>query len=1583
MTYSSAPCKQISLHAPVSALFARSGAIQPSLPDGARGLRTAPVAPALSAPDAAHWAQCCRRVRRVEKSLAASLSESDDSYVESWAAQVASFDLDELPHALRSAGAELPSALRATAFAYRDGAPRTSRFRVPRPQRSAYRPTSIRQILTEDALLEISAWLTFWVDCFARNGDFDMPPHLAADEKDEYLRRWRKMRRPLILGQSYFVPEARGIIWDMRKRNGAGFYEPLDFAATLKTHLDLGYLREFLRRSRDKAMVQQLTECGVTFDATVPLQLVLLPHLISLPPGYRRVDKELHRLNDCGYLELIDHIPFLPNRSIMQGSVARKYEPDRPRRISDAGAWRAYLEDEMGVPFVPLNSAIGAKHVVDDSPYPYDNDSVVTTGHLGVVTPSPSTRPHTKLPPEIKPRLSDVLHDVCVLRYLGRVFDLELVSLTDDFKDFFNQFALAPWEYWKVGFPWVRSADAASRRPCWVFERTLGFGYENASNFAQRVAWAITEEIGLRMDEAETMFTDVSALTPEQQAVVAERKALSASTGRNELRLFSVRHMYTDDPLFLVLVGKRGCTRLQRLLRIWGDFVRSSQFRMAISLKREIGISVNWCGVIIVACLGVCLIPKPKLARAIADLRRIETKDASLRFHDYRSTCALLEYLLPWAGNRRDSLFGWYHVHRVCGEHPDALVAPHISGDVAASALEWIQRLGMRPGIPCTDVFCTTKFVPSDGDVFWYIYVDAALEHDHGGLGGYMHGTGWSLPLEAADRHGTYKLPITVVEYVCLFAALEIHAPRVPLLPSSKLVVASDSLGSVDAVINLSSKSAVMQLVTTAIRANPHFAAVHDRLLFKHVFGAGNVFADAESRGYRQIVNALSSQLRVEYQQLDVPDSVRDLLTLVRARHRLLVDIAGKRTMSESETARGKRFRSNSAGDGPSSGSDSDTAPIRHRARSAPPAPAGYTPSPGVSPPSAFAAQRSRRRSPRLPVHTPSPAVSPPVLSSAKPARAPALPALHGSDQSSPDDPPPIVRSPAEQPAPGSSAVADGKRPARDVAASRPAGNASDLIAAPTLCSNVDALLADTSEWALVPTNPTALRELASKGDEYAANAIPRGTVGVDKAGWRKWERFITENFKRGKAWRLDPLVQTGDVAACRRESTVLSLFYVWVFAAIKPRRRTRKKGKPQSALNVIAAVRRVHRRAGYPMPPCPMLATMLQGMNDEYVRLHGDRRCLLPERKEPLTNAYCAAMLAVPDGTRLACGVVNWASPRWVTFRAFLLACRQTGWRKADALSHGSLAPFDLTRADITWFIRNGTRVARLPADYVLIDGDCLVLAPGGAKNDQDGSEFGTQPIYVPFVPGSPLDVASAVLEMQRLVPCADAPAATPMFSSDGTRPLEPDDADTMFRALAIAALGVEVASTLSLHSCRVQLACALLASGADGPLIQAMARWKSPESVKIYGRLTPQNYAQWLRRAFSATTNSAQVQNLPVCDDDEAHVALPSAVAAIRTTDIEATCDPPTDSETEADDDTVVAPRPRAPAIADTTRITVNERNPKRAGSACFARYEAYKAARTKREFLDLGGTSADFAHDTTKGYVVVLDDGAPSLE
>ena len=64
--------------------------------------------------------------------------------------------------------------------------------------------------------------------------------------------------------------------------------------------------------------------------------------------------------------------------------------------------------------------------------------------------------------------------------------------------------------------------------------------------------------------------------------------------------------------------------------------------------------------------------------------------------------------------------------------------------------------------------------------------------------------------------------------------------------------------------------------------------------------------------------------------------------------------------------------------------------------------------------------------------------------------------------------------------------------------------------------------------------------------------------------------------------------------------------------------------------------------------------------------------------------------------------------------------------------------------------------------------------------------------------------------------------------------------------------------------------LACALLAKRKTDSLIQALIRWKSPESIKVYAKMQPQEYVAHLLDALDAKVSPELVDRLPPCDAD-----------------------------------------------------------------------------------------------------------------
>ena len=884
--------------------LAEHGTAKVALPGGARAPRRVSMQPEQHTTDEAKWEEQKATVRRVEATLRSTLlGASDDDiwmrdYLHDWGEQVDALDLTDVPQNIRGNAPNLDDRLADTAFNFYDPIPVTSPVVRPPAQVSKHQPKSIRDILYDWAIAAIDWWLfNFHAEC-ERFAHFEWPEWCVEQtERDEYIKSVRNFTNVLVLGQNAFKPEARGFVWDIRDLANIRL---LDYHAPLSSHFDLDYLAELLDGCADRSMVSQVTSTGADFAADVALQIYLAPHLTTLAPGYALVSKEIKRLAKAGYVEFINYLGFLPCRFIQQGTRCRKLEPERPRRISDAGGPRGEpLFDSLGVQVIPLNDAIRniplSEHP-DDKSYQFLNDTERTTGILGsegLLPPRPTARIRKRLPWEAKPHIPDVLHNIMVLMYAARIFSLDLYVVTDDWKDMFNQFRLAPWELWKVGFAFGHLSDTIGDKTVLgvVLEYTLGYGFANASNLCQRFANGVFDAISKQMHEADRSFFSASERTDSERQYIAQRRALSALTGREECALFSM-DIYTDDGIMIVA----GAERTERLLRLWGTFVKRSRARMAIPEKRTLGAGLLWCGVNTIPCLGFAYVPRAKVVRACAELRRIGARDPALEWADYRSLVGLLEHLLPIVGFTRLQMHELYYVHHVfTNAEPNARVVKHITDGIVDRANEWAARLGTCPGSLADVVFGAGVMAVPPNVVWWYVFGDAARERarSDSGLGGYMHGFGWRAPLLDCDIEGPCKLPITVLEYMVIAVNLIMFSSLIPDHEHNWPVFASDSLGSFLAILDLKSKSKLMQFVSSYIAKMPEVARFKHRLTVAHVYGTGNSFGDAESRGNDELIARLSKQLRVDYHRLPLSKRAQSFITLVRSRARELARKSG------------------------------------------------------------------------------------------------------------------------------------------------------------------------------------------------------------------------------------------------------------------------------------------------------------------------------------------------------------------------------------------------------------------------------------------------------------------------------------------------------------------------------------------------------------------------------------------------------------------------------------------------------------------------------------------------------------------
>ena len=103
---------------------------------------------------------------------------------------------------------------------------------------------------------------------------------------------------------------------------------PLNFTAEPDLPLNVSYITSALPRWPDERLLSYFVH-GVRFEVDMPLQIVLLPYLISFPNGFTSLQKEVRRMQSRGWFDIFAHLPYLPIRMICHGATPRKYEPDR------------------------------------------------------------------------------------------------------------------------------------------------------------------------------------------------------------------------------------------------------------------------------------------------------------------------------------------------------------------------------------------------------------------------------------------------------------------------------------------------------------------------------------------------------------------------------------------------------------------------------------------------------------------------------------------------------------------------------------------------------------------------------------------------------------------------------------------------------------------------------------------------------------------------------------------------------------------------------------------------------------------------------------------------------------------------------------------------------------------------------------------------------------------------------------------------------------------------------------------------------------------------------------------------------
>ena len=871
----------------------------PALPGGAVAPRFVPQPPPTFAVDPVRWtrqiAECAAATSALRAALL-SVSGDDADYYHEWAALVKDLDEASVPPNLRGADVNYGDPQYAhTPLAYRDSIPITVPASVPPEQRSSYRP---RNITPDIFPVEVAKrWALWWPKVLYDLVRYRIDPDAA-----------RSFNEPFVVAQEELHPDARDIFWDLRFRRSDGSFAPLDFTRRMNTHLNTGYLSEQLAGFPDQEMVYMITVTGIDFKIShVAGQTVIFPHLESLGSAFMGVEKELFRLNELSFNEFFGDFPFLPWCALPNGAVDRQKE-NRKRRTTEAGAPRNELFDNFRHEVLPLNRRIGSKDLVDDASSRWRLPGLpMTTGHLtyecAVNNPSGRTPKLIRWPPEIKPRVEDVLHDITVLKHAASCLGEHVYVFTADAKDYFNQLALAQWVIPHVGLLWT-AFDGHADYSC-IAEYSLGFGYSCASNIAQRFAFGILDIFRRAFDADDAGFVDADRR--RAPGYFAARDSVSSQTGRDECRL-AVVHMYTDDPIFVVVSAARAV----RVLRTWRRITRLINLTMAIAAKHQGGIAAVWLGLLQLTQLGALAIPLPKHSDAIMEVRALLRGDIFQKDR-YQSIVGLLEHLLVYAnGDRSAMAFMHAPIKALHNAGPTAPV--HIGDDIRRQLVAWEARLVERAGIPAAAVFARSAFSSSVSSALpgleYVISTDAASAGTtRPGIGGYCHGRRFRFPLDSSDVGGPFEIPVPVLEFIGIAFGICAFVPFVGGVAAC-ITFGSDSITSVDAVLNMSAHAALMQVVHDGLLRTSEYASVRHKLRLGHIFGEGNVWADAESRGYDDVLAALSAQLGVTPSGAPVPPHAVALLNRVRS-------VIRNRPLTEDELRTSKAYSECFTGDGP------------------------------------------------------------------------------------------------------------------------------------------------------------------------------------------------------------------------------------------------------------------------------------------------------------------------------------------------------------------------------------------------------------------------------------------------------------------------------------------------------------------------------------------------------------------------------------------------------------------------------------------------------------------------------------------
>ena len=366
-----------------------------------------------------------------------------------------------------------------------------------------------------------------------------------------------------------------------------------------------------------------------------------------------------------------------------------------------------------------------------------------------------------------------------------------------------------------------------------------------------------------------------------------------------------------------------------------------------------------------------------------------------------------------------------------------------------------------------------------------------------------------------------------------------------------------------------------------------------------------------------------------------------------------------------------------------------------------------------------------------------------------------------------------------------------------------------------------------------------------------------QNTARADETGFR-WFARACEAFGG-----TNPVRPTPEEADPEEEAFLSS--WVLLFTAMhqKPRSTTTASGvrkdraNPNSSAAMLRGAHRSLAEYGSYVPPMKAVAPVLKGMRTAMIDDFGDD-AMAAEQAAAFPQHMLDAMrtnleiCAVPGLSDEECGVAG----------DMLVAGINLGLRKAEYPRY--------KRSNIQW--RDGNKRPLEPTPENIAKAHWMEVTPVCSKTDPHNKQWGATRMWFRVNDADPWSLASRLRRRELNNPCRPSERHCMPLFADLAGALNTSFSShrmtSIMSAMVATATAPDKRRFFRWHSCRRTMACKLRKAKKPWDRIQTLLRWKSPDSVHIYGALDAEDYAQDVEDGLRADATGVRSDTLPPLD-------------------------------------------------------------------------------------------------------------------